>query len=131
MQPRPGGDLPLWGWGGLGSLTSSSAWDTLRLVHADRPFLERRSMLASMFVSPAALVIFSLCDMSPEHYNVRKERFILAPGFEGFCPALTPGRGPRASEWFREIRGTVSGGAAPGLPSFMIEMVVVPGLLGG
>lgn len=42
-------------------------------------------------------------------------------------PALTLGRGPRASEWFREIRGTVSGGAAPGLPFVMVEVVVVPG----
>lgn len=91
MQPRPGGDLPLSEWGGLGSLASSSAWDTFRSVHADRPFLERRSMLASMFVSPAALVVFSLCNMSPEHYNVRKERFILAPGFEGFCHYMGEG----------------------------------------
>lgn len=50
-------------------------------------------MLASMFVSPAALVIFSLCDMSPVHYNVRKERFILAPGFEGFCHYMGEGCG--------------------------------------
>lgn len=85
MQPRFGGDLPLWGSGGLDSLASFSAWDTLRSVQADWSFLERHSMLASMFVSPAVLVIFSFWDMLPEHYNVRKERFILAPGFEGFC----------------------------------------------
>lgn len=83
MQPRPGGDLPLWGWGGLGFLASSSAWDTLRSVHADRPFLEKHSMLTCMFASAAVLVIFSLWDI--EHDNVREERFILAPGFEGFC----------------------------------------------